>query len=348
MKPPIIASVTTLSTPRSAPLLLLAATLAVALFGAMGAARAATVTIAPGDTLGAIAARHGLSVSALARANGIADPDHVVAGRRLSIPGGSAVAGPGGSGGYRVRSGDSLGSIASRHGTSVAAIVAANHIRDPNVIAAGMRLIIPSGAAGSVAVSRPSEASGGTYTVRPGDSLGAIAARHGVGTDALAALNGIRDPSRILAGRSLRIPGSAARSAAPGAASSPSEIASLIDTHSARYGVDPQLARAIAWQESGWRQSAVSGVGALGVMQLMPDTARWLGEAVVGRRLDPQRIEDNIEGGVAYLGWLSRHGGSTRMAVGGYYQGLASLRQRGPFDDTKSYVANVLSLVGRV
>ena len=75
--------------------------------------------------------------------------------------------------------------------------------------------------------------------------------------------------------------------------------------HAARYGVDPSLARAIAWQESRWNQGARSHAGAIGVMQLMPVTARWLGRDVVGRPLDPHRLEDNIEGGVAYLRWLA-------------------------------------------
>ena len=138
--------------------------------------------------------------------------------------------------------------------------------------------------------------------------------------------------------------------AAP-AASAPTsswQVADLIARHSARYGVDASLARAIAWQESGWTQSARSSVGAIGVMQLMPATAHWLGTDVIGRRLDPERLEDNIEGGVAYLGWLGRHAGDTRTAIGAYYQGLSSLRHRGPYDDTQAYVASVLSLRGRV
>ena len=57
-------------------------------------------------------------------------------------------------------------------------------------------------------------------------------------------------------------------------------------------------------------------------------------------------LSDNIEGGVAYLGWLIRHSGSTRRAIMAYYQGLASLRHRGPFDDTKDYLASVTALYG--
>ena len=112
--------------------------------------------------------------------------------------------------------------------------------------------------------------------------------------------------------------------------------------------MSPSLARAIAWQESRWNQSARSHVGAVGVMQLMPATARWFGPAVLGRRVDPRNLNDNIETGVAYLGWLMRQSGDLRTTIGGYYQGLASLRQRGPYDDTTAYIDSVLSYMGRV
>jgi N-acetylmuramoyl-L-alanine amidase len=104
----------------------------------------------------------------------------------------------------------------------------------------------------------------------------------------------------------------------------------------------------VAWQESRWIQTARSSAGAIGVMQLMPATAGWFGPAVLGRRIDPNRLEDNIEGGVAYLAWLQRQAGDTRTAVGAYYQGLTAMRERGPYDDTRDYIASVLSFRGRV
>ena len=52
---------------------------------------------------------------------------------------------------------------------------------------------------------------------------------------------------------------------------------------------------------------------------------------------------------MAYIGWLLRHtAGSERLAVGSYYQGLGATRTRGFYDDTKDYVANVMSFRGRV
>ena len=71
-------------------------------------------------------------------------------------------------------------------------------------------------------------------------------------------------------------------------------------------------------------------------MQLMPGTARWLGPAVLGRRINPHRMSDNVEGGVAYIGWLLRHtAGSERLAVGSYYQGLGRDPERGASTTTR-------------
>ncbi len=318
--------------------LALAAALAVLLV-ASAAAQAATVTVRPGDTLSTIAARNGTSVTALARANGIRDPNLVRIGMRLTVPGAGAGAGAAGGGSYRVRPGDTLGGIAARHGTSVAALARANGIRNPGLIRIGMRLTVPG--PGSAPVPA---AGGGTHRVRAGETLGGIAASRGTTVSALVALNGIRDPGLIAAGRLLRIPAGAG----PGLLVPTPGVAELIALHSARYGVDPALARAIAWQESRWSQGARSSVGAIGVMQLMPATARWFGPAVLGRRINPRVLGDNIEGGVAYLGWLIRQSGSTRRAIMAYYQGLASLRHRGPYDDTVDYLASVNAFYGRV
>jgi soluble lytic murein transglycosylase-like protein len=182
--------------------------------------------------------------------------------------------------------------------------------------------------------------------------MSGIAARHGIGVSALAALNGISNPNRIMVGTELSLPG-----ALPGAVSSsqqsyaPSssgDVGALIARHAAGHGVSPSLARAIAWQESRWNQSARSSVGAVGVMQLMPATSDWFGPAVMGRPVDASDVDDNVETGVAYLGWLMRQSGDLRTTIGAYYQGLSSLRERGPYDDTTAYIDSVLSYMGRV
>ncbi len=124
-----------------------------------------------GDSLGAIAARYGVSVSALARANGIRNPNLIFAGQRLVIPGRGSTAASGTStaatgGVYVVRRGDSLGAIAARYGTSVAALARANRIANPSIIYVGQRLVIPGrGAAASTGSS-----SGTAPAVKPASS----------------------------------------------------------------------------------------------------------------------------------------------------------------------------------
>jgi N-acetylmuramoyl-L-alanine amidase len=184
--------------------------------------------------------------------------------------------------------------------------------------------------------------------VRPGDTLASIAARLGTTTTALAQTNGIANPNLIVVGATLRSPSSSRQPAAQRPQPSRAEVAGLLDRAAARHGVSPSLVRAVAWQESGWTQQAVSSVGALGVMQLMPDTATWAGPALLGRNIDPNAVEDNIDAGVAFLAHLVRATGDVPTALAGYNQGLASVRQRGLFNETRQYVASVQALVGNV
>jgi LysM repeat protein len=97
-------------------------------------------TVRSGDTLSGIAWRHGTSVWAIVQANGISNPNRIYAGQRIFLPGGAP---PPGGAWYTVRWGDTLSSIAWRHGVSVWAIVQANSLANPNRIYAGQRLYIP-------------------------------------------------------------------------------------------------------------------------------------------------------------------------------------------------------------
>ena len=110
-------------------------------------ASAATYTIQSGDTLGGIAQRHGVSTSALARANGITDVDRIYAGQVLTIPGAASTPAPAPrSVRHVVAPGETMGAIARRYGVSVAALARANGIKDPNRIPAGAVLTLPGAA----------------------------------------------------------------------------------------------------------------------------------------------------------------------------------------------------------
>lgn len=168
-------------------------------------------TIAPGDTLGAIAARLGVGERALAAANGIRDPRRLRPGQVLEIPGAdSGGEGPAAAGeapaeapaeaSYRVRPGDTLGEIARRAGVSAETVASANGIDDPRRLRPGQVLTIPAGGtAAAVQAER-------FYTVRAGDTLYSIASRHGVSVAELAAENGLRNRHRLSIGQRLRLP----------------------------------------------------------------------------------------------------------------------------------------------
>ncbi|MGE0228815.1 MAG: LysM peptidoglycan-binding domain-containing protein [Dehalococcoidia bacterium] len=123
---------------------------------------------------------------------------------------------PSGGAVYVVRPGDTLGAIAARFGTTIAALVAANGIANPDIVPVGMELRIPG--ATDTPMTEPSPppppaapaGDGGsteqTYTVQPGDILSRIAARFGVSTQAIIAANGIANPDLIQVGQVLRIP----------------------------------------------------------------------------------------------------------------------------------------------
>lgn len=178
------------------------------------------------------------------------------------------------------------------------------------------------------------------YVVRPGETLTSIADKHGTTVLALARRNKL-DPARfLLAGASIVVPRPAA-SAAP-------SVKSAIDHWAAHYGVDPRLARALAWQESGFQSHVRSPAGAGGVMQVIPATWDFVELFVIGKDV-PRTADGNVRVGVAYLDHLLREfDGDVRLALGAYNQGPASVRRRGLFAETRQFVANVLALRGRV
>jgi soluble lytic murein transglycosylase-like protein len=107
-----------------------------------------------------------------------------------------------------------------------------------------------------------------------------------------------------------------------------------------RHGVDPRLALAVSWQESGWNQRQVSVANAIGAMQVIPSSGEWASQ-MVGRRLNLLRTQDNITAGVVILRSLTRSAKNLDQAIAGYYQGLYSVQHNGMYADTKRYVAAI-------
>jgi len=118
-----------------------------------GQAAAGAYVLRPGETLSGVAARNQVSVADLAQANGVTNPDRVLAGTSLRIPGGPATAGTPAAGAgstaysvsssYVVRAGDNLETLARRFGTTTKALAAANGVRDPNLVVIGSKLKLP-------------------------------------------------------------------------------------------------------------------------------------------------------------------------------------------------------------
>jgi LysM repeat protein len=186
--------------------------------GASATPAASAYTVVRGDTLSAIARRAGTSVSALVSANHIANPNLILPGQVLSVTGGAAPSAT-----YLVRAGDTLSSIARGHGTTVAALVAANGIADPNLILAGQPLTLPAGsvvpAAAAAAAPSASATTTTRYVVRSGDTLSSLARRYSTTVAALVSTNGVANPNLILPGQVLTVP--AGKAPAPAAAVSP-------------------------------------------------------------------------------------------------------------------------------
>ncbi len=118
-------------------------------------------------------------------------------------------------------------------------------------------------------------------------------------------------------------------------------VEDLITQAAYEYGIDPQLVKAIAIAESDMNQDEISSVGAIGVMQLMPETAAGLG-------VNPYDTNENIAGGAKYLRqMLDTFDGDIPLAVAAYNAGPGAVKRYGgipPYSETKNYVGRVMDM----
>ena len=123
--------------------------------------------------------------------------------------------------------------------------------------------------------------------------------------------------------------------------STKAQIMNKVSEISRKYGVDDKLVNALIKQESGFNVNAKSKVGALGLMQLMPSTAKSMGVT------DPMNPEQNIEGGVKYLrSMLDKYNGNVILALAAYNAGPGAVdKYTGvpPYKETQNYVRSILA-----
>lgn len=269
---------------------------------------------------------------------------------------------------YRVRTGDTVVSIAARHGVSAPALVELNRLRGRALVSPGQILSLPE-------QSAPPAPAG--HRVRPSDTLASIAARHHTTVAALQRANAMGDSTIIRTGEVLSLTGTGAssqRPAAPVESDLPSlprsyegraypaavhtaarinkrtlgarpapgraEIIALIRRIADELEVSADLVLAVAQQESGFHQKVVSPTNAIGVMQVSPAAGEWAGR-IVGRELDLLDAADNITAGTAILRRLLDTADSESEALAAYYQGLGSVRENGQHPDTRRFVRAV-------
>ncbi|MET1034877.1 MAG: LysM peptidoglycan-binding domain-containing protein, partial [Arthrobacter sp.] len=350
--------------------------------GAPSAPRAATHTVASGDTLSSIAHRHGVGLTVLLRANGLTMSSTIHPGTKLRLDGAATASSRtvksvrAAASTYTVAAGDTLSGIAQRHGIGLSSLLKANGLSGASTIHPGQGLRLAGSAAATAGAPSPSRSSA-SHTVAAGDTLSGIAQRHGIGLSSLLKANGLSGASTIHPGQRLTIVGSSVAPTASGATPgqivpstflhyrypaatvrsanenkhellsrtlpSRSQMKGIIAGTARKMGVDPSLALAHAYQESGFDMAAVSPANAIGAMQVIPTSGEWASQ-LVGRKLDLLNPYDNATAGVAIIRSLQRTSTSVETGIASYYQGQGSVKRYGMYADTKRYVRSIQAL----
>lgn len=296
------------------------------------AAAGSVYTVKSGDTLGAIAARHGVKLSEVFGWNGLNLGSIIYPGQQIKIGGGTEAPAPSApapapaapapvapaatapaSGSYTIKSGDTLSGIAARNGVKLADILSANRLTMSSIIYPGQKLALPGASlapastppAATVTPLVPSTFLGYTYPAAVVSSA----------NQNKALLNASPVPSR-------------------------EQMKTIIADTARRMGVDPSLALAFAFQESSFDHRSVSPANAIGTMQVIPSSGEWASD-LVGRQLNLLDPYDNVTAGVAIIRQLIRTSPDQDSAIAGYYQGQYSVSKYGMYEDTKSYVESI-------
>jgi LysM repeat protein len=232
-----------------------------------------------------------------------------------------------------VRPGDTLWALSLRYGVSMDQLAAANGMELDDLLLIGRRLHLPGGQPGQAAVPAA------TGVVESGLSQAPTPPHPRHFTAAVLA--------QMAGFCSTYTPPAGPVGALPSSLRDQPELLALrpVFVQWARtYGVAPDLVEAIAWQESGWQNTAVSSADARGIGQLLPETATFV-NGLLGTHLRLSVAQDNIRMEVRYLAFLLRATGNRVCeAVASYYQGFTTLQHIGVLPESQLYVRSVLGL----
>ncbi|MDE0546740.1 LysM peptidoglycan-binding domain-containing protein [Microbacterium sp. C7(2022)] len=193
-----------------------------------------TYTVKRGDTVSAIAGRHGLRTADVLALNNLSWKSVIYPGQVLTLTSGGSSSTPAktttstpktSATSYTIKRGDTISAIAARHKVSTSAVLSANGLKSSSIIYPGQKITIPgaksttsssSSTSASKTTTKPStsssSSSGGTYTIKRGDTISAIASRHKVSTSAVLSANGLKASTTIYPGQKITIPGAKASS----------------------------------------------------------------------------------------------------------------------------------------
>lgn len=203
----------------------------------------------------------------------------------------------------------------------------------------------------------PADRTAVSYVVRAGDTASSLAVRFHAWTAELISHNHLDRGGSLRVGQRIVIPVVKKADSKDGQKTGSSmwqhperdreKVRRVVAGAARQHGVDPQLALAISWQESGWQMGVVSSANAIGAMQVLPSTGRWM-EQYAGRPLDLRRLGDNATAGVLLLRVLSQQTHRRAHKIGAYYQGLGAVQRSGLYEETEVYVDNVEAIKRRL
>ena len=141
----------------------------------------------------------------------------------------------------------------------------------------------------------------------------------------------------------------------------PTDYKGFVETYSEEYKVPPELIFAVIKTESKFKKNAMSNSGAIGLMQIMPETFSWLQTHIANETLDEEKLKDpkvNIEYGTYYLSYLRKKYSDEKVQLSAYNAGIGTVEKwlknkeyssdgktlkKIPYKETENYVSDVLT-----